>query len=260
MNTDKLLWLEHNKHEIDNARGWDVIGDVHSCYSELMTLLHNLGYVICNCGHKTTLNRRIVFVGDLTDRGPMPVETLKLVYELCEQGLAVLVRGNHEDILLNGVSQYPDVSSWNPSSNPEWHRTTIEKLQIAGQWFVDKYVTDFLPICPTKFEVKDLIVTHAAYSVDGTDTEFMWGSPSGWSADTAWKQGIPEGKLVVTGHCPVKEPKAVVNKQGGKSINIDTGAVYGNKLTSYQYPDNKIVAVPSLKEYYKSRRSSVFYE
>ena len=56
--------------------GYDIIGDVHGCFSKLVTVLHELGYSDDSgvYGHPT---RQAVFVGDLIDRGPEQVAVLE---------------------------------------------------------------------------------------------------------------------------------------------------------------------------------------
>lgn len=82
------LW-NNLKHE---HGPFDIIGDVHGCYDELTELLSKLGYT--NGRHPA--DRKAIFVGDLVDRGPKIVESLKLVMAMVESGAALCVPGNHD--------------------------------------------------------------------------------------------------------------------------------------------------------------------
>jgi hypothetical protein len=74
---------------------YDIIGDVHGQHDRLVDLLKTLGY------HETMRawrhpDRTAIFVGDLIDRGPKQVETLKLVRGMVDTGAAMAIMGNRE--------------------------------------------------------------------------------------------------------------------------------------------------------------------
>src|SRR5207248_3757892 len=87
---------------------FDIIGDVHGCCDELLALLRILGYVLPDgasaaeagaiCHHPE--GRKVVFVGDLVDRGPRTPDVLKLTMGMIEAGRALCVMGNHDSKLL----------------------------------------------------------------------------------------------------------------------------------------------------------------
>ena len=77
---------------------FDVIGDVHGCYEELVELLGELGYRVDPDGHTVTppAGRRAVFVGDYVDRGPDTPAVLRLVMAMAAAGTAICLPGNHD--------------------------------------------------------------------------------------------------------------------------------------------------------------------
>lgn len=77
------------------VQGYDLIGDVHGCANTLQALLKKLGYEHRNgCyRHKT---RKVIFVGDIVDRGPHIREALHVVKDMVDSGEAEIVLGNHE--------------------------------------------------------------------------------------------------------------------------------------------------------------------
>lgn len=105
------LW-NNLKHE---AGPFDIVGDVHGCYDELVALLGELGHVIsqlagepegvCDMSFSdgTGTPRKIVFVGDLVDRGPKTPAVLRLVMKLVAEGKALCVPGNHDIKLLRAL-------------------------------------------------------------------------------------------------------------------------------------------------------------
>jgi protein phosphatase len=81
-----------------NNRKWDhgpfdIIGDVHGCYEELVELLDRLGYKFAPDGVVPPLGRKAVFLGDLVDRGPMSPEVVELVRAMVTTGHALCVPG-----------------------------------------------------------------------------------------------------------------------------------------------------------------------
>src|SRR5580700_9503672 len=84
---------------------FDVIGDVHGCFDELVDLLTLLGYSVENQSNgdgafawsvKPPEGRKAVYLGDLVDRGPKVPEVLRLVMSMIEAGTALCVPGNHD--------------------------------------------------------------------------------------------------------------------------------------------------------------------
>src|SRR6202162_2485469 len=95
------LW-NNLKHE---HGPFDIIGDVHGCFDELLDLLAQLGYSVESNSNgdgaiawsvKPPEGRKAVFLGDLVDRGPKIPEVLRLVMGMSEGGTALCVPGNHD--------------------------------------------------------------------------------------------------------------------------------------------------------------------
>ncbi|MDO4641666.1 MAG: metallophosphoesterase [Neisseria sp.] len=139
------------------AGSLDIIGDVHGEFSALQTLLAHLGYR-ANGSHPA--GRRLVFVGDLCDRGPDSPATLAWFRQACEAGGALMVLGNHE---LNLLAQEPkDGSGWFFSERETkdgllyapWHRMSEEAKPA---------LTDWLATMPLVLQRDDLRIVHAAW-------------------------------------------------------------------------------------------------
>lgn len=73
----------------------DIIGDVHGCYDELVKLLKKLRYEQKNKMWMHPAGRKLVFLGDITDRGPASLKVIELVHSLYKDGLAYYTPGNH---------------------------------------------------------------------------------------------------------------------------------------------------------------------
>jgi len=75
--------------------GYDFVGDIHGCALSLQSLLERMGYRQVDGVYRHEL-RKVVFLGDFVDRGPLQRETIALVRPMVEQGYAMSVMGNHE--------------------------------------------------------------------------------------------------------------------------------------------------------------------
>jgi protein phosphatase len=251
--TRQALW-NNLKHE---HGPFDIIGDVHGCYEELTTLLGKLGYEIerGTDGPRVTppTGRRAVFVGDLVDRGPAIPEVLRLVMKMVEEGTAFCVPGNHDMKLLRKLrGRDVQLTHGLRDSIEQLERETPEFKQRVMK-FLDDLVSHYV------FDDGKLVVAHAGMK------EEMQGRGSGKVRDFALygettgetdEYGLPvrynwaaeyRGKaMVVYGHTPVAEPEWL-----NRTINIDTGCVFGGKLTALRYPERELISVPALRTYYE---------
>ena len=98
--TRQPLWTDKR-----NDRGpFDVIGDIHGCADELQALLTKLGYRVAwaddRCDRTVTVippeGRKVIFVGDLVDRGPNSPDVLRIAMSMTAAGTAYAVQGNHD--------------------------------------------------------------------------------------------------------------------------------------------------------------------
>jgi protein phosphatase len=242
----------------DQHGPFDIIGDVHGCYEELTALLGQLGYRIEGeqGGPKVVPSdgRRAVFVGDLVDRGPKIPEVLRLVMKMVEDGTAFCVPGNHDMKLMRKLKgRDVQLTHGLADSIEQIERETPEFKQSVIK-FLDELVSHYV------FDDGKLVVAHAGMK------EEMQGRGSGKVRDFALygettgetdEYGLPvrynwaaeyRGKaMVVYGHTPVAEPEWL-----NRTINIDTGCVFGGKLTALRYPEKELVSVPAQRTYYKS--------
>ena len=88
-------------NRMEETGPFDIIGDIHGCYDELVDLLTKLGYEISIKDGGVPIivspqNRKVLFVGDYVDRGPKVVDVLRLVMEMHKTGIALCVPGNHD--------------------------------------------------------------------------------------------------------------------------------------------------------------------
>ncbi len=227
-----------------------IIGDVHGCYEELTELIEKLKV---NDGNPT---RILVFVGDLVDRGPKPVEVLQLVMNLVKQGRGYSVKGNHDEKLFR----------WLSGKNVQlWHGLdyTTQELKKQPEQFRN-YVKQFILDLPFQLILDNdsVLVAHAGLNerLQKTDSDAMrsfalYGDTTGKLDNLGlpvrlnWAEKYQGRRLVVYGHTPVTEPRWENN-----TVNIDTGCAFGGKLTALLYPEKEMIQVSAKRQYAESKR------
>jgi protein phosphatase len=239
---------------------FDIIGDIHGCYDELVSLLEKLGYEREQDGEGAGFvpppGRKSVFLGDLVDRGPNTPAVLRLVTQMVESGHAFCVPGNH-DIKLFRKLRGKDVQLTHGIAE------TLEQLEKEPAEFRQQ-VVKFLDALVSHYVLDGgrLVVAHAGMK------EEMQGRGSGKVRDFAlfgettgevdefglpvrynWAADYRGSAMVVYGHTPIPEPEWL-----NRTINIDTGCAFGGKLTALRYPEKELVSVPALRTYYQPIR------
>ncbi len=256
---------------------FDIIGDVHGCWDELGELIiDKLGYEIipvdiigwvASSGNKLMRDyhlghpqgRKLVFTGDLTDRGPASHKVLNNIMRSFGRG-AYCVVGNHDDKLKRYL-QGKNVRIC------DGLKKTIHQLGIyAGSADLNIFnkdkIIEFLDRLPSHLILDEgrLAVTHGALKEEyfGLDTPAvkkycMYGAPNGRRGDSgeplhhSWAQEYKGDTLIVHGHIVVPDVKWTNN-----TVNIDTGCVFGGKLTAFRYPEREIIQVQAKKDYHNA--------
>ncbi|WNJ18734.1 polynucleotide kinase-phosphatase [Pontibacter sp. G13] len=234
---------------------FDVIGDVHGCYAELTELLAKLGYEFTSRNDRPHAmhpeGRTAVFVGDLVDRGPQNVEVLKLVMNMVDARTALCVPGNHDDKLKRKL-QGKDVQLQH-GLEVTWAEFEQQEADFHRE------VHDFIYRLPLHYVLDDgkLVVSHAGIHENmhgresGAVRSFcLYGETTGEKDEHGlpvrynWAQDYSGNAYVVFGHTPMTRP-AWLNR----TLNIDTGCVFGGKLTALQYPEMETVQVEAHAQY-----------
>ncbi|MEU4216639.1 polynucleotide kinase-phosphatase [Actinoplanes sp. NPDC026623] len=255
--TEKLF---NDKREVTGP--FDIIGDVHGCRAELETLLTTLGYGLVrdDLGRPVDAvhpdGRTAVFVGDLVDRGPDSPGVLRLVMGMVAAGTAICVPGNHEQKLARRLAgRNVQLTHGLPE--------TLEQLAREDETFVSQ-VRSFIDGLVSHYVLDGgrLVVAHAglkeAYQgrASGRVRSFaLYGETTGETDEYGlpvrypWARDYRGSAAVVYGHTPTPEPEWINN-----TICLDTGCVFGGRLTALRWPDRELVSVPAEREYYAPAR------
>jgi protein phosphatase len=245
--TRQPLW-NNKKHE---HGPFDIIGDVHGCCDELETLLQTLGYQLKEHTYYHPEDRKVVFLGDLVDRGDRILDTLNLVQKMVAAGSALCVPGNHDYKLLRKLKgQNVQVNHGLDKTLKELE--SLDESEVRSlQSFLDSLVSHYV------LDQGRLVVAHAgmkqAYQGRGSAKvrEFaLYGETTGEIDEFGlpvrynWASDYRGDAIVVYGHTPVPNPVWL-----NGTIDIDTGCVFGGNLTALRYPEKELVSVPAQKVY-----------
>ena len=261
------LWNDR-RHE----RGpLDIIGDIHGCCDELEELLHELGYQptareVASVPAMPTYThpggRKAMFVGDLVDRGPRVLDTLTLVRNMVEAGTALCVPGNHDVKLLRKLQgRQVQITHGLAQTLGEFEALNVsdDERKVLGD-----DIAKFLDSLVSHYVLDDgrLVVAHAGMKQEmqgrgsGRVRDFaLYGETTGETDEFGlpvrhnWAAEYRGPAMVVYGHTPVPEPEWL-----NRTINIDTGCVFGGRLTALRYPERELVSVAARHTYCEPAR------
>src|SRR6266487_2027012 len=239
---------------------FDIVGDIHGCYDELIVLLETLGYAEQTGGAwRHPGGRKLIFLGDLVDRGPQSPWVVRLVMESVTSGTAMCVPGNHDVKFMRKIWG-KDVQITHGLAESlqqfEQYETGYRGFSRIAAEFINKLVSHYV------LDDGKLVVAHAGMK------ESMQGRGSGKVRDFAlygettgetdefglpvrynWAAQYRGQAMVVYGHTPVPEPEWL-----NRTVCIDTGCVFGGKLTALRYPEREFVSVPAARTYCEPAR------
>jgi Calcineurin-like phosphoesterase len=205
-----------------------IVGDVHGCIDELRELLK-----VAEVGPED----RIISVGDLVRKGPDSASVLAWAMETPNLRC---VLGNHEERLL---------SRWMAGMKPDKGSTDWETCKRLGDSY--NQAMDFVRTWPLYLEEDGFLVVHAG--LDPRIPSVRLQSPHDLMTiripdgmRQPWYESYAGDDLVVFGHWAGNEP--VIRP---KTIGLDTGCVYGGKLTALILPERRLVSVPARRAYQK---------
>jgi len=259
------LW--NNKK--DQSGPFDIIGDLHGCADELESLLTQLGWERFAVEDPDSFwggeswrhpeGRRAIFLGDLVDRGPRVLDTVRTARNMVKAGTAFCIAGNHDVKLVrwlrgkqvqvkHGLERsIAEIESLGPD----------DRVKLAS--FLDGLVSHYV------LDAGKLVVAHAGLREEmhgrgsGAVREFcLYGETTGETDEFGlpvrynWAAEYRGKATVVYGHTPVPEPEWLNN-----TVNIDSGAVFGGKLTALRYPEREFVSIAAVREYVPSIRPIV---
>lgn len=219
-----------NIYQRINGADWRnvwVVGDLHGCYTNLMGKLDELKF--------DPAHDLLISVGDLIDRGAENVECLELITMPWFRA----VRGNHEQMMIDSLSEYGNVNHWLMNGGGWFFNLDYDK-EVLAKALVHKAAE-----LPLVIELvtgdKKIVICHADYP----DYEYEFGRLIN-EENVIWDRrrvsdsidgivsDISGADLFIFGHTPASKPM-----QYGNQMYIDTGAVFCGNLTIIQLQGGK---------------------
>ena len=258
--TRQPLWTDKR----GDAGPFDIIGDIHGCADELQALLAKLGYRIewfDDRGERAVTvfppeSRKAVFVGDLVDRGPNSPDVLRIAMSMTAAGTAYAVQGNHDRKFERWLAGRKVTIS-------HGLQQTIEQLEGQDRGFREA-LPKFLDGLRSHVWLDEgrLVVAHAGLKEEmigrgsGAVREFaLYGGTTGEIDEFGlpvradWAASYRGPATVVYGHTPVLHADWVNN-----TLCIDTGCVFGGRLTALRWPEKELVDVAARQTWFEPIR------
>lgn len=206
-----------------------VVGDIHGCFDKLCALMDKI---------PIDFNRDLlIFIGDYIDRGSSSIEVVDYLVNL-KQRLpeTIFLKGNHEDMLENYLDG-SDRFTYLLNGGQRTLDAYLNHSQNPGGYPVPSEHLEFFNSLNLYYQTDDYIFVHAGLRKK-IPLEKQEKMDLLWIRDEFIYSDFDFGKRVIFGHTPFREPLVQKNK-----IGIDTGAVYGNRLTCVQLPEMKFISV-----------------
>ncbi len=245
------LWTDRR----DDHGPFDIIGDVHGCADELRALLEALGYGVSPVGEEAWVTppagRKLLFVGDLVDRGPRTSEVLRIVMAATQAGDALVVQGNHDRKLSRWIAGRDVQISHGLQDSIDQLAREPPEFSAKVKTFLDDlrshYWLDGGRLAIAHAGLKEEMIGRGSPAV----RDFaLFGETTGESDEFGlpvrldWAAAYRGKTALVYGHTPIPEAEWINN-----TICIDTGCVFGGKLTALRWPERQLVSVPARRAY-----------
>ncbi|HAU5705069.1 TPA: serine/threonine protein phosphatase [Citrobacter freundii] len=199
-----------------------VVGDLHGCYTLLMNELDKISF--------DPARDLLISVGDLVDRGAENVECLELI----TMSWFRAVRGNHEQMMIDGLSEYGNVNHWLVNGGGWFFNLDYDK-EVLAKALVHKAAELPLIIELVAAERK-IVICHADYPHNEYEFDkpvpkemVIWNRERISDAQDGIVSVIDGADLFIFGHTPSRHPLKYANQ-----MYIDTGAVFCGNLTLVQ--------------------------
>ena len=207
------------------------VGDIHGRYDKLVAIMKVLPW-------NREAGDLLLFIGDYIDRGPQSREVVEYLVKLNKGGgNFVFLKGNHEKMLLDYYIQQKDQMLYVANGGAETIASYVEGGIGRKAFVLPEDHLEFLLSLQLYFETDDYIFVHAGLR-DGIALEEQSEEDMLWIREEFIYSAYDWTKRVIFGHTALETPFVTPGK-----IGIDTGAVYGNKLTAVELPRMKFYQV-----------------
>jgi len=196
------------------------IGDIHGCIKTLEKLINRIV--------NNDKNPSFYSVGDLIDRGPDAKAVLDFLMDLKKNYPVQIVRGNHEEMMLNALSQESESWFFNGADKTLLSfQNSLKTVEMDLQNIIPQKYIRFIASFPYYIELDDYFIVHAGFNFSAAnpfdDTKAML-----WTRIEENDFHYTQGKKIIHGHTPIPFQQIKMNIQNTTSniYNIDSGCVF----------------------------------
>jgi len=202
-----------------------IIGDVHGCLGMLKNLIGKIDW------HPD--RDTLIFLGDYIDRGEDSKGVIDFLIELLSVSPNVqCLIGNHESIFLRYL-EGEDEGLFLINGGA----ATLSSYRMNGETYIPQDHVSFLKSLKVIVELDDYYIVHAGFK-PGIEIQEQSLEDCLWIREPFIFSDYDFGKKIIFGHTPFYVPLLMDNK-----IGLDTGAVFGNRLTCLEIPNMKFHSV-----------------
>jgi serine/threonine protein phosphatase 1 len=206
-----------------------IVGDIHGCLDMLKRLMDKIDW------HPD--RDRLIFLGDYIDRGRDSRGVIEYILEVMRMSSSVeCLLGNHESTLIDFLEGRDPVTFFLNGGAATLNSYRLHQPTEAEALIPEEHLY-FVKSLRKWIEMDDYYVVHAGFR-PGVDVGDQTLEDLLWIREPFIFSNHDFGKKVIFGHTPFSEPLVMDNK-----IGLDTGAVYGNKLTCLELPELKFHSV-----------------
>ncbi len=199
-----------------------VIGDIHGCLGMLKKLMDKIDW--------RPDQDRLIFLGDYVDRGEDPLGVVDFILEISKLSDKVdCLLGNHEDMLLNFIEGGDIVTVLQNGGSRTLAGYQIDYMGRGVEGIPETHLS-FYRSLKLWIELEDYYLVHAGLR-PGVEIDKQTRQDLIWIREPFIYSDHDFGKRVIFGHTPLRKPMVTQSK-----IGLDTGAVYGNRLTCLELP------------------------
>ncbi len=206
------------------------VGDIHGCFDKLVSLMETIDVDL--------KSDTLIFIGDYIDRGSSSKDVLDYLIDLDrqEEKRVVFLKGNHELMLENYLSR-TDMLTFMYNGGQATLDSYARSVDPGASNLIPAAHLEFFRDLRLYYETDKYIFVHGGLKpYIALEQQNAWDML--WIRDEFICSDFDFGKTVIFGHTPFREPLVLDNK-----IGIDTGAVYGNKLTCVELPALRFFSV-----------------
>lgn len=190
-----------------------VIPDIHGCAKTFRRLLEEV--IMLNPWD------HLYLLGDYVDRGPRCRELLDMILTLRRKGFSLhLLRGNHEEMLLNSDNSLEDFQLWVENGG----RQTLDSFGVRSASAIPSQYIDLLAQLPYYEVLDNFILVHACLNF-GIPDPFADRESMLWRRNCEINRGFLGNRKMINGHLPVPR-QVLLESLNSPRITLDNGCVY----------------------------------